>query len=163
MNLVSLGQLYGGKICAALDRQHPRDLFDVKLLIENEGFSDEIKRGFLFALLSSRRPIQEILFPHFIDQSQTFANQFEGMTTQSFTYKDFENIRIEILKVIHSHLTKKDRHFIIQFAKVQPDWSAYDFQNYPSVQWELQNLGELEQINPKKHLEEVSFLEEKLM
>src|SRR5690606_34438771 len=30
MPLVPLAQLYGGKLCAALDRQHPRDLFDVK-------------------------------------------------------------------------------------------------------------------------------------
>jgi len=29
--------LYAGKICAALDRQHPRDLFDVHLLLKNEG------------------------------------------------------------------------------------------------------------------------------
>ncbi len=35
--LVPFGQLYGGKICAALDRQHPRDVFDVKYLLENEG------------------------------------------------------------------------------------------------------------------------------
>ena len=43
MPLVSMAQLYGGKICAALDRQHPRDLFDVKFLLEDDGFSDEIK------------------------------------------------------------------------------------------------------------------------
>lgn len=30
INIVPKGQLYGGKICAALDRQHPRDIFDVK-------------------------------------------------------------------------------------------------------------------------------------
>lgn len=34
---VPLGQLYGGKICAALDRQHPRDLFDVHYMLEHEG------------------------------------------------------------------------------------------------------------------------------
>ena len=32
--IVSLSQLYGGKIAAALDRQHPRDLFDVKLMFD---------------------------------------------------------------------------------------------------------------------------------
>jgi len=51
--LVSLGQLYGGKICAALDRQHPRDMFDVKFLLQNEGFTDDIKKGFMLCLLSS--------------------------------------------------------------------------------------------------------------
>lgn len=38
INVVSLAELYGGKICAAIDRQHPRDVFDVKLLMENEGY-----------------------------------------------------------------------------------------------------------------------------
>jgi hypothetical protein len=36
--------LYGGKLCAALDRQHPRDLFDVGLLLRNEGITPAIRR-----------------------------------------------------------------------------------------------------------------------
>ena len=35
--MVSLEDLYAGEICAALDRQHPRDLFDVMQLYANEG------------------------------------------------------------------------------------------------------------------------------
>ncbi len=35
--------LFGGKICAALDRQHPRDFFDIKILLENEGITPEIR------------------------------------------------------------------------------------------------------------------------
>ena len=37
MRTLSVADLYGGKICAALDRQHPRDLFDIKLLLDHEG------------------------------------------------------------------------------------------------------------------------------
>ena len=84
IGLVSLGQLYGGKICAALDRQHPRDLFDVKLLLENEGFSEEIKQGFLLGVVSSVRPIHEILDPRLQDQQQAFENQFQGMSNIAF-------------------------------------------------------------------------------
>lgn len=84
IGLVSLGQLYGGKICAALDRQHPRDLFDVKLLLENEGFSEEIKQAFLLGVVSSVRPIHEILDPRLQDQQQAFENQFQGMSNIAF-------------------------------------------------------------------------------
>jgi predicted nucleotidyltransferase component of viral defense system len=35
IQVVQINQLYGGKICAALDRQHPRDLFDIKYLLAN--------------------------------------------------------------------------------------------------------------------------------
>ena len=61
MNVVSIGQLYGGKICAALNRQHPRDLFDIKYLLEDEGLSVSIKTGFLLCLLSNNRLFHENL------------------------------------------------------------------------------------------------------
>jgi hypothetical protein len=31
--VLHLHDLYAGKLCAALDRQHPRDLFDVQILL----------------------------------------------------------------------------------------------------------------------------------
>jgi predicted nucleotidyltransferase component of viral defense system len=37
--VVSLDDVYGGKLVAALDRQHPRDLFDVMQLFANEGIT----------------------------------------------------------------------------------------------------------------------------
>src|SRR6056297_2271121 len=43
--IVSFEDLFGGKIVAALDRQHPRDLFDVKHLLENEGISKKLKKA----------------------------------------------------------------------------------------------------------------------
>lgn len=39
--ILSPYDLYAGKICAALDRQHPRDLFDVHLLLKGEGLMKE--------------------------------------------------------------------------------------------------------------------------
>jgi predicted nucleotidyltransferase component of viral defense system len=77
INVVSLEQLYGGKICAALDRQHPRDLFDVKYLLENEGFTDDIKRGFVYSLLCSGRPIHEVIDPNLKDERQTMKDHFD--------------------------------------------------------------------------------------
>jgi predicted nucleotidyltransferase component of viral defense system len=64
---LSLGDLYGGKLCAALDRQHPRDLFDIKLLLENEGITDDVRIAFIGYLISHSRPIYELLNPNPID------------------------------------------------------------------------------------------------
>lgn len=149
--VVPLGQLYGGKICAALDRQHPRDLFDVKYMMENEGFTDEIKKGFLLFLLSSNRPLQEMLNPNFIDQRKTLLNQFEGMSPEPFTYGDFEKIRKELIKEIHQNLTAEDKEFLLNFGEGNPIWDIYDFERFPAVQWKLQNLINLKNRNPKKH------------
>lgn len=149
--VVPLGQLYGGKICAALDRQHPRDLFDVKYMMENEGFTDEIKKGFLLFLLSSNRPLHELLHPNFIDQRKTLLNQFEGMSPEPFTYGDFEKIRKELIKVIHQNLTAEDKEFLMGFGEGTPNWDVYDFERFPAVQWKLQHLINLKNRNPKKH------------
>jgi predicted nucleotidyltransferase component of viral defense system len=52
---VSQGELFGGKICAALDRQHPSDLFDVKRLLDREGITDEVRLGVIAAMVSHGR------------------------------------------------------------------------------------------------------------
>ncbi|WP_299528804.1 nucleotidyl transferase AbiEii/AbiGii toxin family protein [uncultured Lutibacter sp.] len=160
ISLVSLGQLYGGKICAALDRQHPRDFFDVKFLLQNEGFTDDIKKGFMLCLLSSNRPLNEMLQPNLIDQQEAMVNQFEGMSSENFTYKDFENSRVELIDTIHQNLTVKDKEFLLSFNNLAPDWSIYDFERFPAVQWKLQNLKTLKAKNPEKFNEFSASLEE---
>ena len=162
MPVVPLGQLYGGKICAALDRQHPRDLFDVKYLLENEGFTKEIKKGFILFLLCSNRPLHEMLHPNFIDLRETLVNQFEGMSEEPFTYEDFENTRGELIKTIHQNLTDKDKEFLLSFGEGTPNWDIYDFERFPAVQWKLQNLTKLKNGNPEKHESFVASLKKVL-
>jgi len=52
---LSTADLYGGKLCAALDRQHPRDLFDVNVLMETDGITPEIRRAFVVYLAGHNR------------------------------------------------------------------------------------------------------------
>ena len=162
MSIVPLGQLFGGKIVAALDRQHPRDLFDVKYLMEAEGFTDEIKEGFLLCLLCSDRPINEVIRPNFQDQRSAHENQFAGMTDDVFTYEDFEATRERLVQVVNQSLTQKDKEFLLSVKDVNPDWSIYDFQRFPSINWKLQNLQKLKKNNPEKHKEQLEKLKEKL-
>ena len=162
MSIVPMGQLYGGKVCAALDRQHPRDLFDVKYLLENEGFSDEIWKGFLLCLLCSNRPIHEMILPNFQDQRQTMKNQFTGMSEEKFSYDDFEQTREKVVKEIKRRLTEQDKIFLLSIKNVTPDWSIYNFEHFPAVQWKLQNLKKLKNTNPKKYEEQYQTLKEKL-
>ncbi len=162
MPIVSFGLLYGGKICAALDRQHPRDLFDVKYLLENEGFNDEVKEGFLFYLLGSDRPINEVLRPNFLDQRSALTNQFDGMTAEPFTYEEYEQTREKLVKTIHERLTIEDKEFLLAFKNLTPDWSRLNFADFPSIKWKLQNLQKLKESNPEKHSELYEALKRKL-
>jgi predicted nucleotidyltransferase component of viral defense system len=162
INVVSTGQLYGGKICAALNRQHPRDLFDVQYLLENEGFTDEIKQGFLYNLLSSSAPINEVLLPNLLDQRKILKSQFEGMSVEPFTYSDFEKARQSLLEAIQGGLTLEDRKFLLSVKDLSSDWSVYDFKDFPSVKWKLQNLERLRSDNPSKYREQRDQLKNKL-
>lgn len=162
IQVVPVGQIYGGKLCAALDRQHPRDLFDVKILMENEGFSEDIRKGFLLCLLCSDRPINEVLVPNFQDQRKAMENQFIGMSDVPFTYEDFERTREQLVKTINQGLTDTDKKFLLSVKNCEPDWSIYDFERFPAVQWKLQNLRKLKESNPDKHREQYDVLAKKL-
>lgn len=100
---------------SALDRQHPRDLFDIKYFFDNEKFTDEIKKGFIFCLLGSKRPINEMLFPNLLDQRAAFSNQFDGMSQEPFSYENFETTRNLLIQTIHNNLTKVGKDFLISF------------------------------------------------
>jgi Nucleotidyl transferase AbiEii toxin, Type IV TA system len=160
--VMPIGHLFGGKIVAALDRQHPRDLFDVKYLLETEGFTPEIKEGFLLCLLCSDRPINEVIIPNFQDQRSALANQFSGMTDEPFTYEEYERVREKLVATIHEHLIDRDKEFLLSVKNVTPDWGIYDFQRFPSINWKLQNLQKLKDKNPDKHKEQYEALAKKL-
>lgn len=157
-NVVPLTQLYGGKIAAALSRQHPRDLFDVKYM---DIPLSECREGLIFCLLGSERPIYESFAPRLIDQREAMDNQFAGMTDIPFTYEEFEETRTKLINDVKLLMTEADKKFLISFESGQPEWDGYEFEyfkNYPSVQWKLLNLKKLAKQNPQKLLEEAEKL-----
>ena len=156
--IVPLTLLYGGKIAAALSRQHPRDLFDVKYMDVPLG---NCREGLIFCLLGSDRPIHESLAPSLIDQREAMANQFDGMTDIPFTYDEFEATRSKLIDDVKAIMTEADREFLVSFESGQPEWDDYEFEyfkDYPSVQWKLLNLQNLAKRNPQKLVEEANKL-----
>lgn len=142
--------LYGGKIAAALSRQHPRDLFDVRFM--DVPLAD-IREGLIFCLLGSDRPIHESFAPMLIDQHSAMEKQFNGMTDTPFSYEDFEQTRDKLIADVRSLMTDADRQFLLSFEMGEPQWDGYEFEyfrNYPSVQWKLLNLSKLKKSNPTK-------------
>jgi hypothetical protein len=165
MHIIPDNQLFGGKICAALDRQHPRDIFDIKYLLEGDGISDEIKQGFMFCLLSSSRPIHEMLNPSLIDQQDAFENHFKGRTKELFTYEDFDKTREKLISNIRKILTDVDKQFLISFKSGNPDWnldSFKKFKNYPAIKWKLQNVNNLKENSPERHKQQLDNLKQVL-
>ncbi|NCC53421.1 MAG: nucleotidyl transferase AbiEii/AbiGii toxin family protein [Spartobacteria bacterium] len=165
MNVLSQAELFGGKISAALDRQHPRDLFDVSRLFETGGITREIMLGFIIGLLSGPRPIHEMIRPHFLDQRRAFETQFTGMADAPFSYEDFEATRERLVREIHAGFTDTDRAFLLGFINAQPDWPLFPHEtirDLPAVRWKLSNIENLKAKNPAKHAEQLKALEERL-
>lgn len=158
IQVVSNGQLFGGKICAALDRQHPRDMFDIRYFLNHYEIDANIKEGILLCLLSSSRPIHELLDPHFLDQKHALESQFQGMSYSTFTYEDYEKTRRELIESIHANFNDNDRRFIYSFQSLKPDWDYYDFSYFPSIKWKLQNLHKLYDNQISRYQQELSKL-----
>ncbi|GGD51592.1 nucleotidyl transferase AbiEii/AbiGii toxin family protein [Lacimicrobium alkaliphilum] len=162
IQVVPLSQLYGGKICAALDRQHPRDLFDVHLLLQEHSYSTEIKEGVIYALICSNRPTHEMLNPNHIDQRVAFDNQFNGMSDRPFTYEDMEAARSQLIRLVNGSLNDTDREFLLSVNRLVPNWSIYDFSHYPSVKWKLINLEKFKKSRPDDYHAHVEALQVQL-
>ena len=120
MPVLSFEDLYGGKICAALDRQHPRDLFDVHLLLKSEGLTSETRKAFVVYLVSHPRPMVEILSPQQKDISEIFEKEFKDMIAEDIASELLETTRDELVAIIRKELTSDERRFIVSITQGQP-------------------------------------------
>jgi predicted nucleotidyltransferase component of viral defense system len=160
VRMISRKQLWGGKINAALDRQHPRDLFDIRNLINEVGYSTDIKEGVIFFLLCGKRPIHELLNPHYIDQSAVFESQFQGMTDNTFGDDEYRETREQLIKMTNESLTTEDKEFLLAFSKGEPNWTKVDYGKYPAIRWKLLNIKKLKESNPQKYREQIEMLKQ---
>lgn len=157
--LVPYSQLYGGKIAAALSRQHPRDIFDCKYMKDDAWGS--MKGGLLLALLGSDKPIIESLAPHDIDQEGALENQFRGMTEIPISYSDYKEARCTLIQKVNDSLDDGDRAFLLSFEHGDPKWNLCpvgDLSIFPSVQWKLQNISKLKEKDPQKFAQGIQKL-----
>ena len=163
INVVSKAELYGGKICAALDRQHPRDLFDVKELLDSNGWTDDIVKGFVILLLGASRPLHEMLNPNIIDQSQVFQNEFYGMSDKEFTYDNhIETLKI-LIDTVNSNIKQNYKDFLLDFVRLEHNFSDIDIPNLdklPAIKWKIRNLENLRSTHKTKFEEQAKKLSE---
>jgi predicted nucleotidyltransferase component of viral defense system len=162
IQVLSSADLYGGKLVAALDRQHPRDLFDAQLLLANEGISKEIQKAFVVDLASHARPIHEVIRPTLQDKQEEFEKEFNGMTAVPFTYKDFEATRAHLVEYLSRRLTKEEKNFLVSIQEGKPDWDLIeipDIQELPALKWKFQNV---QKMNDAKRAKATQVLKSKL-
>jgi predicted nucleotidyltransferase component of viral defense system len=160
--VVSFADLYAGKLVAALDRQHPRDLFDVRDLLANEGITDELRRAFLIYVLSHDRPIAEILAPTRKPLEEEFQRGFEGMTAEPVALEELVAAREAMIARLVREMPEAHRLFLLGFKRGGPDWSLSGVpaaEGLPALKWKLQNLEKL----PKERRDRLADALEKVL
>ncbi|MDO9484257.1 MAG: nucleotidyl transferase AbiEii/AbiGii toxin family protein [Hydrogenophaga sp.] len=136
-------ELYGSKLVAALDRQHPRDLFDVQLMLARHGWDETLLDCFVVYLAGHNRPTHEVLFPKEKPLETVFAAEFEGMTLAPVALHELLVTRQRMLTELPRALLPRHRNFLLSMLRTEPDWSLLPqahLTELPALQWKLQNL-----------------------
>lgn len=152
--VLATAELYGGKLVAALDRQHPRDLFDVHCLFESGGLTDETVECFVAYLAGHNRPVHEVLFSRDQDLVMAFENEFRGMARMPVELPALVEARQRLRRELRSRLTDDHRQFLLGLVRGEPPWEAMrcrHLSELPAIRWKLQNLAKLKRSSPDKY------------
>ena len=161
-NVLAFEDLYGGKLHAALDRRHPRDLFDVKLLYDNEGLTDELFNVFMVYVASSGRPMHELLAPTVSFRENLYDDEFLGMTSKAVSREALAQTGRRLHADIRSRLHGDVAAFLLSLHDAEPDFNLIrlpEAAELPAVRWKLVNLEKLKQADPNKHASQRRALE----
>jgi predicted nucleotidyltransferase component of viral defense system len=162
MPVLSFADLYAGKICAALDRQHPRDLYDVHWLLRREGIDERLKNAFLVYLMGHNRPMAELLAPRVQDIQPQYRAELAGMVEEPVALDQLQETLPELVRAIHAAMTDRDRRFLLALKRGTHDWRDFvlpEVERLPSIQWKMLNLTRMQ---PAKRRQAAGKLEKVL-
>ncbi|HXV79756.1 MAG TPA: nucleotidyl transferase AbiEii/AbiGii toxin family protein [Candidatus Binatia bacterium] len=146
IQMLSFEDLYAGKIVAALDRQHPRDLFDIKLLLETHGISENLFRAFLVYLISHHGSMARVVAPQPKPLERLFESQFKYMSAQPVTLAELEKARADLTDALRKKIGDREKTFLLSFKRGDPKWDLLNIEHaagLPAVRWKLQNLDQM--------------------
>lgn len=158
VRILSEPELFGGKICAALDRQHPRDLFDVKRILDDGALTTEVRKGFLVHLISHDRPMHEVIEPTRKDVRALFENEFRDMTDEPVAYESLVEARERLIAGLKAKMTGSEKKFVLSLKDGRPEWALLGVEGVerlPAVQWKLKNISRMSSTKRAEQLLEL--------
>ncbi len=133
----SMADLYAGKFCAALNRQHPRDLFDVKVFLEQHAITAAIRQAFIIYLASDKRPFHELLSPRLKslpEQEKIFKTEFDGMVASPITYSELSDTIPMLLEKLKKQMLPDKSNFFFLALQANPIGIKCHYPIYNSFQ-----------------------------
>jgi hypothetical protein len=146
-------ELYGGKLVAALDRQHPRDFFDVREMFFGGHFDPGVVDCFVCYLAGHNRTVHDVLFSTDKNFSAIYEEQFVGMTARPVSISELEQARADLRAALDRHLQDRHKQFLLGLVRLEPEWDLMPFahlRELPALKWKLLNLEQLRHRNPKR-------------
>lgn len=158
-------ELYGSKLVAAMDRQHPRDIFDVMLVLSGDGITHRMRRAFVVYAASCRRPINELLTPNPKPLEALYRTGFDGMTAEPVPLARLEETRANLFRELPASLDDAERRFLLSVKACEPDWGLLGLpgiERLPGLTWKLENVRRLKRSNAAKYKTQFTALKRKL-
>lgn len=152
--VLSFEDCFAGKMVAALDRQHPRDLFDVRQLLAAEGLTKPLLDAFVVYLASHDRPMAEVLLPREKDIARTYENEFADMAAEPVELDALIEARTKLVRGIRRSLLPRQVEFLRSIKDLAPDWALLphpQVKELPGIRWRLQNLEKFRKEQPERY------------
>jgi len=162
---LAMDELYDSKLVAALDRQHPRDFFDVWRMNETVGLTNGIVECFVTYLAGHNRPIHEVLFPRPKDMKREFESNFAGMTNDPVELATLLDVRDRLFDELPRYLSDDQKVFLTGLVRGVPDWSllaCHHASELPAIRWRIQNIEGFRSKRPEEFDRQAKALEELL-
>ena len=144
--MLETAELYGSKLVAAMDRQHPRDIFDVLKMYESFGLEAGFVDCFVAYLAGHGRPVHEVLFSNDAPFDKVFESHFRGMTMDEVSLETLLQTRSRLKAELPKALSQNHKDFLLSLVKLEPAWELMPFdglKDLPALKWKLLNLEKL--------------------
>ena len=151
--VLATAELYGSKLDAAMDRQHPRDIFDGMHMLQRFGWQPEFIDCFVVYLAGHNRPVHEVLFPKTKPLEPAFSNEFTGMTREAIELGTLVQWQARLLQELPQQLTPSHRDFLLSLVRGDPAWELMPMphlRELPALQWKLENLTKLQKVSAER-------------
>jgi predicted nucleotidyltransferase component of viral defense system len=159
--VLATAELYGSKLVAAMDRQHPRDIFDVMHMLDHFGWQASFVDCFVAYLAGHNRPVHEVLFPKIKPLEPAFTNEFAGMTRDAIELDTLVQMQVRLLQEMPQKLTPAHRDFLLSLVQGDPAWKLMPMQHLrelPALKWKLTNLVKLKKSSANRFADQHKML-----
>ena len=128
----------------------------MKLLLDDQGISPEIRRAFVVYLAEHGRPMSELLAPTLRDIERLYREQFIGMTRLKVLLADLVRVQRTLANTLVRALDDDEKEFLLSMKRGEPEWHRLGIEHLsqlPGIQWKLINIRKMDSGKRKAALD----------